>query len=172
MKSIVYVVVVLFIIACTSASSTEFYLKNQFLSSMKFKVATNNLLQNLYKSSNFKSICELSKVKTKSRIRFRSKSLDSEEHYRYHTYDEIVAELNHLSKENSRYLIVETGQNLYNLPHPGGKCGNKQEKCSHYIAFLTDHEVTNKNKHQVNTTLIIRFTSVEKYMATKKLART
>ena len=117
--------------------------------SMSFKVATNNLLENLFFSSNLKKICHNSDLKTKFRFRNRYRKNDNLEHYKYHTYDEIRSELNFMAKKHKDFLEIKTAQDLYKLPNPGGYCGKSRDKCFHYIAFLTDHKIENKNKHQV-----------------------
>ncbi len=69
-------------------------------------------------------------------------------YYQYYSYDQIANELKSLAKQNPKFLEVTTGQERYNLPNPGGECGNK--KCFNYIAFLSDFNIDTKHKHQVN----------------------
>jgi hypothetical protein len=149
----------------------NYALNNNFLleSSLMFKSETRNLLDNLYFTSNYKTICEekheskinksfemesskinLQRNNNSTRLRKIANTPSKEdEYYQYYDYDEIINELKILAKNNQDFLKIETAQELYKLPYPEGKCGKSHGKCEHYIAFLTDNRIESKNKHQI-----------------------
>lgn len=48
--------------------------------------------------------------------------------YKYLDYNEIIEELNILKNKYPGYLELKTGQDLYNLPNPGGYCNKAHEE--------------------------------------------
>jgi hypothetical protein len=104
---------------CVNSFENELYAS----ATTKFKIQTQNLLENMYTNVNYKSYCEDKKhsIEDKSNDFFLSES--KKEHFDYMDYDTIVSELTELSREYPRYLKLTTGQKEFNLPHPSGECG-------------------------------------------------
>ena len=69
--------------------------------------------------------------------------------YEYKNYQEIVEILKALAIKYPNLIKLDTAQNLYNLPNPGGECGLNQQLCFHWIVTLTNHLKDSKNKPQV-----------------------
>ncbi len=97
---------------------------------------------------------KISKIPSNRKILFESENENSNEQYFYYTYEEIVNKLLNL-KDNALYkdlFLLETAQEKYKLPYPGGKCkiANKAEThCPHYIVTLTNKKISDKDKHQI-----------------------
>ena len=114
----------------------------------KNKVRTNAMLEYLYKSTNTKY--QRAKKVSKKNKNLKTNNLSPEkeqERYKYQSYDEIIEKMQTLGKEYPDLIKVETAQKLYNLPHPGGSCNNKL--CEHYIAFISNHNMTSSRKPQI-----------------------
>lgn len=150
------IVILIYIINLTRSTETktEFNLKNHFAMMMQFKSQTKNLLNNLYRTANTHTVGAkgLEQIKNKylrtkykvsnnaRRSMLKSKTLTHSSditkkstkslyiQYRYKRYQEIVDMLHSLSKEFPDYLKIDTAQNRYNLPNPGGYCGPNKKK--------------------------------------------
>jgi len=128
-------------------------MQNHLSMMMQFKTQTISFLKNLYETANsatstskfsnnnhIKSSRTMFKVSKNKRNRMlRSKTITHSSdisypntkdyrQFKYKRYYEIVESLNKLSKEYPDYLRVDTAQNLYGLPNPGGYCGPNNQK--------------------------------------------
>ncbi len=123
-----------------------FNLKNHLQMVMKMREKTRNLLQNLYVSAN--RVERFSKYQRVSRTSDYNDLLEDEDpsvtsesadlgsrhtnkynnpknyrQYKYLTHNEIVKKLENLAQQHPDYIKLDTAQNLYGLPYPGGNCG-------------------------------------------------
>jgi hypothetical protein len=48
--------------------------------------------------------------------------------FKYIKYEEIISKMKNLAKKYPNFLHIDTAQNLYGLPNPGGYCGKKKKK--------------------------------------------
>jgi hypothetical protein len=48
--------------------------------------------------------------------------------YKYIKYQDIISKMKKLAKKYPKFLKIDTAQNLYGLPYPGGYCGKKKKK--------------------------------------------
>ena len=48
--------------------------------------------------------------------------------FRYMRYEDIVGKMKKLAKKYPQFLKIDTAQNLYKLPYPGGHCGKRKKK--------------------------------------------
>lgn len=100
--------------------------------------------------------------KTSSIKELNIKGIDNStfKEYKYLQYDDVVEELYRLAKiDNGNWLKIKTAQEEFNLMNPGGKCGNihskltndksTDNKCFHYIAYLTNFSIKNNNKPSI-----------------------
>jgi hypothetical protein len=104
------------------SSKNSYYLENESHNSsrLKFKLQTQNLLENMYSNVNYKTYCEDKMISLQET---QNKNFIPENQFAYMDYDRIVSELTALSQEFPRFLKLSTGQKEFNLPHPSGQCG-------------------------------------------------
>lgn len=154
----VLIVLNLFLKIECSHSKTEVNLQNHLSMMMQFKVQTRSLLNNLFITANShtteikkneknENLNQNEILRTKFKVSknqrrtiLRSKTLVHSStiknrmaareypQYRYKSFSEIVTKLDELSKKFPDYLRINTAQNLYGLPNPGGYCGPNKQK--------------------------------------------
>ena len=82
--------------------------------------------QNKNKKQNKQAIHHFSNIKA-IRKQVNLLRVADYQQYRYLSYEEIVNTLYDLQRKYPNYLKIDTAQNLYKLPHPGGYCHHKMK---------------------------------------------
>jgi hypothetical protein len=166
MKFILFTLILSFLILFANTNGTGFEAHLKALNHMK--TGTKSLLENLYATANMSNrrskevdlmmhYQEIENIVNHTN-QVNQPGVNPKEYrpYDYYTYSEIVQKLKQLAAKYPKFMELKTAQELYGLPNPGGMCKefddeNRliEKKCFHYIAFLTNKEVNNKNKAQV-----------------------
>ena len=144
---------ILLLIDRSFSFQTEFEFENRIKMSSEFKMKSRTFLQKLDSTVNFHL-----KFKNIQNVHPRNSQAHSSSppnlkvnyiQYQYKEYQEIVDILKGLSVKYPNLIKLETAQNLYNLPNPGGECAGNGQACLHWIVTLTNHLKDSKNKPQV-----------------------
>ena len=131
-------------------SKSESSLQNHYAMMAQFKATTKSLLNNFYSVANsaytsseerakkiLKRKLKNSKKLKRKLLRSKSQTHSSTYHsagpveytqYKYIEYFELIQRIKNLATQYPDYVKIETAQKLYNLPNPGGFCGENKEK--------------------------------------------
>ena len=142
----------LLVIDLCLTNNFEFEFLNRLRMSTHFKMKSRTFLQKLFTTSNTFKGKPLSKGPKPLGHPHSSKSPKKKVNYfqyEYYEYNDIAESLKDMAEKYPDLVKLETAQKRFNLPHPGGDCSHKGDKCEHFIVTLTNHKKDNKNKPQV-----------------------